>query len=215
VVVSTAPGGRFRHWYRERLLPVVIDKACASPGFTEPRAATVATTHGTVLEIGFGSGLNLRHYPEAVERLLAVEPSARAIELARPRIERAAFAVEVVGLDGQRLPVDDASVDCVVSTFTLCTIPDVHAALHEVHRVLKPGGTFHVLEHGLADDLDVRRWQHRMNPVQQRVAGGCNLDRDIPDLLQSTGFRWDDLHRWYAGRPKTLTALTRTVASAA
>ena len=207
-------GGRLGQWYRERLLPVVIDKACASSGFTEPRAATVAGAHGTVLEIGFGSGLNLRHYPVAVERLLAVEPVARAIELAGPRIERAAFAVEVVGLDGQRLPVDDASVDCVVSTFTLCTIPDVHAALHEVRRVLKPGGTFHVLEHGLADDRGVQRWQHRMNPVQRRVAGGCNLDRDIPDLRRSTGFGWDELHRWYAGRPKALTALTRTVAHA-
>jgi len=215
VVVTTATSGRFRDWYRERLLPVVIDKACASAGFAEPRAATVAGTHGTVLEIGFGSGLNLRHYPAAVERLLAVEPAARAVELAQPRIERVAFPVEVIGLDGQRLPVDDASVDCVVSTFTLCTIPDVAAALREVHRVLKPGGTFHVLEHGLADDHDVRRWQHRMDPIQQRVAGGCHLDRDIPDLLQAAGFRWGELHRWYAGRPKTLTALTRTVASAA
>ncbi len=205
----------FRQFYAERVLPVVIDKACASPGCSEPRAAVVAGTHGTVLEIGFGSGHNLRHYPAAVERLLAVEPAARAIELAGPRIEQVAFGVEVVGLDGQRLPVDDQSVDCVVSTFTLCTIPDVTAALAEVRRVLRPGGTFHVLEHGLADDDGVQRWQHRVNPIHRRVAGGCNTDRHIPGLLAASGFRWDELHRWYAGRPKTLTALTRTVATVA
>ena len=194
-----------RQFYAERVLPVVIDKACASPGFSEPRAAVVADTHGTVLEIGFGSGHNLRHYPVTVERLLAVEPAARAIELARPRIERVSFDVEVVGLDGQRLPVDDQSVDCVVSTFTLCTIPDVNAALAEVRRVLRPGGTFHVLEHGLADDEGIQRWQHRVNPIQRRVAGGC------PATVLAQWTR--ELHRWYAGRPKTLTALTRTVAT--
>jgi SAM-dependent methyltransferase len=202
-----------RRFYEERILPVVIDKACASAGFSEPRAATVAGTHGTVLEIGFGSGHNLRHYPVAVERLLAVEPAARAVTIARPRIDRVAFPVEVVGLDGQALPVETASVDCVVSTFTLCTIPDVMAALTEVRRVLRPGGTFHVLEHGLADDAGVQRWQHRVNPVQRFVAGGCNTNRHIPDLLTTAGFEWDELDRWYAGRPKTLAALTRTVAT--
>lgn len=206
---------RFGRWYAERLLPVAIDKACASPGFAEPRAAALAGTHGTVLEIGFGSGLNLRHYPTGVEHLLAVEPAARAIELARPRIERATFSVEVVGLDGQHLPVADASVDCVVSTFTLCTIPDVEAALREVRRVLRPGGTFHVLEHGLADEPRVQRWQRRWDPVQQRIAGGCHTDRHVPTLLRDAGFHWDELHRWYAGRPKVLTALTRTVATVA
>ncbi len=201
-----------RRFYAERILPVVIDKACASPGFSDARAAVVGSTRGTVLEIGFGSGHNLRHYPAAVERLLAVEPAARAVELARPRIAQVSFDVDVIGLDGQRLPIDDASVDCVVSTFTLCTIPDVMAALGEVRRVLRIGGTFHVLEHGLADDAGVQRWQHRVNPVQRFVAGGCNTNRHIPDLLAAAGFRCDDLHRWYAGRPKTLTALTRTVA---
>jgi len=203
----------FRDWYAERVLPRAIDVACGSAGFRLPRADTVADTHGTVLEIGFGSGHNLPHYPSTVDRLLAVDPSGRALEIATPRIERSPVSVELVGLDGQQIPIDDASVDCVVSTFTLCTIPDVRAALAEVRRVLRPGGTFHVLEHGLADDEGIQRWQHRVNPIQRRVAGGCHTNRHIPELLAGSGFRWDELHRWYAGRPKTLTALTRTVAT--
>lgn len=205
-----------RGWYDERVLPRVIDVACGSSGFHEPRAATVADTHGTVLEIGFGTGHNLRHYPTTVDRLLAVDPSGRSLEIATPRIERSRVSVELVGLDGQHLPLDDASVDCVVSTFTLCTIPDVALALREVRRVLRPGGTFHVLEHGLADDPGVQRWQRRVSPIQQRVAGGCHTDRHVPGMLSDAGFTWDPgaMSRWFAGRPKTLTYLTRVVARA-
>lgn len=207
--------GRLKHAYDERVLPVAIDKLCGAPQFAELRAATVAGTQGTVLEIGFGSGLNLAHYPPAVQRLLAVEPSSRAVGLAARRIADAAFEVEVVGLDGQRLPLDDRSVDCAVSTFTLCTIPDVRAALAEVRRVLRPGGAFHVLEHGLADDVRTQRWQHRLDPLQQRIAGGCHLDRHIPTLLEEAGFEWNEMHRWSIGRPRVLSALTRGVAVSA
>ena len=203
-----------RHWYEEHVLPRALDVACGSSGFHEPRAATLAGTRGTVLEIGFGTGHNLRHYPATVERLLAVDPSGRSVEIARPRIERAAMPVELVGLDGQQLPIDDASVDCVVSTFTLCTIPDEAAALREVRRVLRPGGTFHVLEHGLADDPKVQRWQRRVSPLQQFVAGGCHTERHVPGMLHDAGFTWepDAMSRWYAGWPKTLTYLTRVTA---
>ena len=200
-------------WYEEHVLPRAIDVACASKAFRPHRADTVAGTHGTVLEIGFGSGHNLGAYPAGVERLLAVEPSARAVALASERIASVTFPVEVVGLDGQQLPIEDRSVDCVVSTFTLCTIADVTAALAEVRRVLRPGGTFHVLEHGLADDADVQRWQRWAEPLQRRVAGGCHLTRHVPTMLADAGFEWTDLHRWYEGRPKALTALTRTVAT--
>ena len=204
----------FRDWYAERVLPRAIDVACGSAGFRLPRADTVADTHGTVLEIGFGSGHNLPHYPSTVDRLLAVDPSGRALEIATPRIERSPVSVELVGLDGQQIPIDDASVDCVVSTFTLCTIPDVRAALAEVRRVLRPGGTFHVLEHGLADEPGVQRWQRRVSPLQQRIAGGCHTDRHVPGLLSDAGFVWEPtaMARWYAGRPKTLTYLTRMTA---
>ncbi|MEX1106848.1 MAG: class I SAM-dependent methyltransferase [Ilumatobacteraceae bacterium] len=200
-------------WYVERVLPKLIDLACASPGFRPHRAAVVAGTRGTVLELGFGSGHNLRAYPATVEKLIAVEPSVRAIEIARDRIAAAAFDVEVIEADGARLPMPDSSVDCVVSTFTLCTIPDVAGALAEVKRVLRPGGTFHVLEHGLADDVRVQRLQRIVDPVHRRVAGGCHTTRHMPALLDEAGFRWDALSRWYEGRPKVLTALTMVIAT--
>ncbi|MEN9507368.1 MAG: Ubiquinone/menaquinone biosynthesis methyltransferase ubiE [Actinomycetota bacterium] len=200
-------------WYHDRVLPRVIDVACSSKALGAHRRATLATTRGTVAEIGFGSGTNLPYYPATVDRVLAVEPAAHAVELAAGRIGAAPFPVEVVGLDGEHLPLADASVDAVVSTFTLCTIPRVEAALAEVRRVLRPGGTFHVLEHGLADDDAVRRWQRRVEPVQYRLAGGCHTTRDVPALLSAAGFEWSEMHRWYAGRPRTLMALTRVVAT--
>jgi SAM-dependent methyltransferase len=198
--------------YEERVLPVVIDKICGSKGFAPHRRATLAGTHGTVLEIGFGSGTNLAHYPPEVERLLAVEPAGRAVDLAAERIARARFPVEVIGLDGEHLPLDAASVDCVVSTFTLCTVPNVEQALVEIRRVLRPGGTLHVLEHGLDDAADVQRWQRRLDPVQHALAGGCHLIRHIPSLVESAGLRWGELHRWREGHPYTYTSLTRGVA---
>jgi SAM-dependent methyltransferase len=142
-----------------------------------------------------------------------VEPSARAIELANDRITRAPFPVEVVGLNGELLPLDDNSVECVVSTFTLCTIPDVAQALSEVARVLVPGGTLHVLEHGLGDDEDVRRWQHRLDPLQQRMAGGCHLIRHVPSMLSDAGFDVVEISRWYEGRPRSFKAMTRALAT--
>jgi ubiquinone/menaquinone biosynthesis C-methylase UbiE len=143
--------------------------------------------HGEVVEIGFGSGLNVPSYPEAVSTVYAVEPSLVARELAAERIVESPVDVRLVGLDGQSLPLGDASVDAALSTFTLCTIPDVERALREVRRVLKPGGTFHFLEHGLSPDPAVEKWQHRLDGVQQKVAGGCHLDRPIDELIRDAG----------------------------
>jgi ubiquinone/menaquinone biosynthesis C-methylase UbiE len=207
--------GKIKDRYEAKVLPVIIDKLCGSPDMRPHRAATVANTHGTVLEIGFGSGHNLALYPSSVQKLLVVEPSTKAIELAKVRTARAPFPVEVVGLNGESLPIADNSVDCVVSTFVLCTIPNVTAALSEIHRVLKPNGTFHVLEHGLADDTDasVQRWQHRLNPLQRQCFGGCNLVRHTPTMLTSAGFNITEQHRWYARGPKAMSAFTRAVAT--
>lgn len=204
-------GNRLTDWYEERVLPRVIDKVCATPAFRPHRRTAVAGLDGTVLEIGFGSGLNLPYYPVEVERLLAVDPATLGRELAADRIAAVPFPVESVGLDGAVLALDDHSVDHVVSTFTLCTIHDVYAALAEVRRVLRPGGTFRVLEHGLSDDPKVAAWQRRMTPIQRRVAGGCHLDRPIMHLVEKAGFRVDDLRQWSEGRPRAMTALSLAV----
>ena len=143
---------------------------------------------GDVIEIGFGSGLTLRHLPDAVTGVWAVEPSATARKLAQKRIDAARVPVHHAGLDGERLDEPDDRFDAAVSIMTLCTIPDVSAALGELRRVLKPGASFHFAEHGRSPDEKVARTQDRFNGLQNKVAGGCNLNRDIPALVNAAGF---------------------------
>ena len=193
--------------YQERLLPRIIDKALG-PGTTGPRRERVcAGLHGDVVELGFGSGINVPFYPAAVTSVAAVEPSDTAWQLARSRVDGAAVPVRRSGVDGQRLPLDDASFDCALSSWTLCTIPDATAALTEVRRVLRPGGSLHFIEHGLAPEEQVRRWQHRLEPVQMRLFGGCHLTRSIPDLITGAGFTITALDEFYApGWPRATNA---------
>ena len=195
-------------FYRERILPHLVDRTCGMEGFDRWRAEAAAGLTGTVLEIGFGSGLNVAVYPDSVERILAVEPAGLARRLAEPRIAERGIPVHHVGLDGSSLDLDDASVDSALSTFTLCTIPDVEAALAEVRRVLRPGGRFHVLEHGIAPDPGVVRWQRRLEPVQKVVAGGCHLTRDPLAMLTSAGFEVESHRSRYGKGPKAWTYLT-------
>ena len=156
------------------------------------------------------------HYPAAVTSVAAVEPADVGWKLAAERVRAATVPIERVGLDGQSLPLPDDSCDTALSTWTLCTIPDVTAALHEVRRVLRPGGTLHFVEHGLAPDDKVQRWQHRLDPVQQRVFGGCHLTRRIPDLLTDAGFAISELDVFYEdGAPKILAADSLGVAVSA
>ena len=202
-------------WWGERVLPRVVDAALRTPEVDRRRALTLAGLSGTVLEIGFGSGLNLPHYPDAVERVLAVEPSDLAWRLAEPRRGPRTPSVERVGLAGERLPLGDASVDYVVSTFTLCTIPAVETALAEVRRVLQPGGALHFLEHGRAPDPGVRGWQRRLQPLQNRLVGGCRLDRPIDDPVVGAGLELTGLTTEYGDGPRPFSYLYRGRARAA
>src|SRR4051794_2052339 len=165
-------------WWTERVVPRLVDRSLSTQDVMELRREVCADLTGRVLEIGFGSGLNIGLYPAAVTAVDAVEPADLAWELSAPRRSRADVPVERVGLDGAHLAAEDATYDAVLSTFTLCTIPDVGTALSEVRRVLRPGGTLHVLEHGLAPDPRVATWQRRLDPLQGRAAGGCHLTRD-------------------------------------
>lgn len=185
-------------FYRTKVLPRLQDKAMNRPAVRDVRSRVCARIGGEVVELGFGTGLNAPHYPEGVDRVLAVEPSALCMRIAQPRIEAAGPDVELAGLDGQRLDVPTDSVDAVLSTWTLCTIPDLNAALGEVRRVLKPGGTLVFVEHGHAPDEKVARWQRRLEPVSKRVFGGCHLTRDIAGEVEAAGLAIDELDTYYA-----------------
>lgn len=197
-------------------MPRIVDLACGMR-FNEPlRERVCAGLTGRVVEIGFGSGLNVPFYPDTVDKVSAVEPADLGWRLASERVAAAKVPIERSGLDGQSLPFAEDSFDCALSTWTLCTIPDVATALTEVRRVLAPGGTLHFVEHGLAPDARVQVWQHRLNPIQKAVAGGCHLNRDIRGLLTAAGFEIRDIDVFYGeDAPRFLAAQSLGVAVAA
>ena len=193
--------------YGEQVLPRIINVACGLKTVQPLRRRVCEGLAGDVVEIGFGSGLNVPFYPASVNRVAAVEPADVGWRLATKRLQSTSVPVERSGLDGQSLPFEDNSYDAAVSTWTMCTIPDVAGALAEVRRVLKPGGTLHFVEHGLAPEEQVRRWQHRLEPVQKRLFGGCHLTRPIVELLTTAGFTINELDVFYEeGAPKFLGA---------
>jgi len=183
------------------VVPRAVDAVLSGKDMAEARAAVCEGLTGRVLEIGFGSGLNTPYYPSEVISVGAVEPNDLGWEMSAKRRGLADTRIERVGLDGQRLAADDRSYHCVLSTFTLCTIPDVRAALAEVRRVLLPGGSLHFLEHGVAPTPEVVRWQRRLEPFQKRIAAGCHLTRDVPALVAEAGLDLIDLRQEYLPRP--------------
>ncbi|MGA9275780.1 class I SAM-dependent methyltransferase [Ilumatobacter sp.] len=202
--------------YAEQILPRIINLACGIKSANPLRSRVCAGLHGHVVEIGFGSGLNVPFYPAAVTGVAAIEPADLGWKLAGKRLAASPIPVERAGLDGQSLPLDDDSCDTALSTWTICTIPDPIAALEEVRRVLKPGGTLHFIEHGLAPDDKVQHWQHRLEPMQKRLVGGCHLTRRISDLITEAGFTITEADVFYEeGAPKVLAADTLGIAVAA
>lgn len=194
--------------WEDRALPRLVELTCGGKDMARFRARTVEGLSGTIVEVGFGSGLNAPVYPPEVTDVRAVEPSMLARERSARHTAGAAATIEFVGLDGARLPLEDASCDGALSTFTLCTIPDVEAALAELRRVVRPGGRFHFLEHGRAPDESVRTWQRRLEPIQRRVAGGCHLTRDAGEMVSDAGFEIVEVERRYVKGPKPFAYFT-------
>jgi ubiquinone/menaquinone biosynthesis C-methylase UbiE len=199
--------------YSEKVLPRILDIACDSKESHPQRRRVCEGLAGHVVEIGFGSGLNVPFYPPAVTQVTAVEPADVGWRLAGKRLRETRVPVHRAGLDAGSLPFPDDRFDAALSTWTMCTIPDIAAALRELRRVLKPEGTLHFVEHGLAPDAGVRRWQHRLEPLQKRLFGGCHLTRSIVELLRDGGFAISELDVYYEqGTPKPLGANSLGVA---
>lgn len=192
-------------WYDKHILPRFIDFACGAKNNTKQRKKLVPHAKGEVLEVGFGSGLNLPFYdPQEVQKIFALEPSEGMRKLAARRISQSDIELEFIDLPGEEIPLESNSVDTVLITYTLCTIPDALAALEGMRRVLKPGGKLLFCEHGEAPDQNVRRWQNRLNSGWGKIAGGCNINRDIPRLLMEGGFTIIHDERMYIPGPKFL-----------
>jgi len=193
-------------WYDRHILPWALDFACGLPMVGRQRQKVVPLAHGRVLEVGIGTGLNMPYYDKArVQQITGLDPALELHPRARKRIAAAGLPVELVGLSAEQIPRPDASFDTVLVTYSLCTIPDPLAALREMRRVLAPGGTLLFCEHGRAPDAAVARWQDRLQPLWGKFAGGCHLNRDIPDLLGAAGFACPTLHTRYLSGPRVMT----------
>jgi ubiquinone/menaquinone biosynthesis C-methylase UbiE len=199
-------------FFSQVIVPRLCDFLMNKPLLARHRRGLLAGAHGDVLEIGFGTGLNLPYYLERVHKLTAVDPNPGMHRLAQRRVEQRGIEVDQHVLGGERLPFEDSRFDCVVSTFTLCSIEDVAQALREVYRVLKSGGKFLFLEHGLSPEPGVQKWQRRLNWLQVRLANGCHLDRDMKALVAAQPFAPVEVEEFYLERtPRTHGYLYRGV----
>lgn len=182
--------------YSDVIIPVFFDKSMDKPQIHEGRKKTLENVSGEVLEIGFGSGLNLPYYPDSVTSLTTIDKNPGMLRIAQERIEQSNIKVESKIVNGEELPFENQSFDSIVSTYTLCSIKNVDLALKEIYRVLKPDGKFFFKEHGLSDDPKIQKWQNRINPLQKIWADGCNLNRDFKKLLDAAGFKFEELRNY-------------------
>jgi len=200
-------------FYSHHIFPRIMDSMLSAENIQKVRKTVLADVKGEVFEIGFGTGLNLPHYPAGVKRITTVDPNPGARRIADRRIATSAIEVTHLMLGGEKLPLDDAAFDSIVCTFTLCSIEEVNKALEEMHRILKSGGRFHFVEHGLSDNPRVQWWQHKLTPFQKWIGDGCHLDRNAAQLLGQNGFQVERLDNFYLeGVPKFGGYLYRGVA---
>ena len=194
-------------FYRELVLPRLLHLSMRHPTLVPIRARTLAGAHGRTLEIGIGSGLNLAFYGSDVTSVIGIDPSPRLLAMARRQASRRAASVTLLEGTAESLPIETASIDSVVTTWSLCSIPEVHLALAEARRVLRPGGRLLFVEHGRAREARTARWQDRLDPLWQRIAGGCHLNRAIDTLIAEGAFRIEKLRNFHLRGPRTHTFL--------
>lgn len=199
-------------FYGRVILPRLIDLVMRNKADAAERANLVPAASGAVLEVGIGSALNIPHYRRDVHALYGVDPSLELWRIGRRRLGLYPFPIQYLAGSAERLPIASECIDTVVSTWTLCTIPDVRAALREMRRVIRPGGRFIFIEHGRAPDARVRAWQDRLTPLWARIAGGCHLNRPIDTLIAEAGFSPLTLDRGYASGLKLMAYLYKGVA---
>jgi ubiquinone/menaquinone biosynthesis C-methylase UbiE len=191
--------------YQDHVLPLLIHLSMRQRNLAAYRARVVPAAQGRVLEIGIGSGLNLPYYGTAVEQIIGLDPSPKLLAMAREAARQTAIPLELIENSAEAIPLYNRSVDTVVTTWTMCSIPDVQRALGEMRRILKPGGRLLFVEHGRSSDVRVRRWQDRLTPVWRRIGGGCHLNRAISELIENGGFRIERLETGYMRGPKPMT----------
>ena len=200
-------------FYHHYVFPRLLDLAMSSRVFRKPRARTLAPARGRILEVGFGTGMNLQYYPSTVQRIEAIDPDLDLDRFSQPRIAASQIAVDFHHLDAEHLPFEDQRFDTVVSTLTLCSIPDVVHALGEIRRVLKPDGQFLFLEHGRVPEASVARWQDRITQAWKPLCGGCHLNRPMRELVSGAGLRLDPVQNYYLrGLPRVFGYMTEGVA---